>query len=261
MPRKINIRACVTCGRVGSIHARDECSACYQHRRKRGAPRHIDPLTGRVPRVPEERLCITCDRVREVHVRGECYACRSYRRRHGVARPYGAQDGRPIGSAGAARLRVGPLHNQWKGDGVTYAAGYLRARRVVPDLGTCELCSNAPAYDRHHWNRDETDNRLDNLIRLCRSCHQTLHRYAYGVSGRTAMRRAESAGYSRANRLLPVLGDCEHCGRPAQARHHWDRDPRNNALETLVALCRGCHGALHTHGYVSDPAHSGAPPW
>lgn len=248
MPRKTNIRACVTCGRVRSIHARDECSACAHYRREHGAFRPVDPLTGRVPRVPDQRVCVTCGRLREVHVRGECFACRSYRRRHGVARPYGAQDGRPIGSG--SRTLTGPLHPGWKDDGITYGAGYMRARRAIPTLGTCELCGNAPAYDRHHWNRNETDNRLENLVALCRSCHQVVHRYAYGPSGRTSLRRAESAGYSRANRLIAVLGACAHCGAPGEARHHWDRDPCNNAPGNLAVLCLDCHAGLHAHGYV-----------
>ena len=30
--------------------------------------------------------------------------------------------------------------------------------------------------------------------------------------------------------------------------HHWDRQPENNSEDNLVALCTGCHLALHRGG-------------
>lgn len=66
--------------------------------------------------------------------------------------------------------------------------------------------------------------------RLCRSC-----RYA-GTHPETGRRRAQ--------RLLPELGQCEHCDQPAVERHHRDGDPLNNTTSNIEQVCRRCHMKL-----------------
>ena len=55
-----------------------------------------------------------------------------------------------------------------------YNVDYRRARPlcVERDLKTCQHpgCSN-PGEDCHHINNNKNDNRLENLILLCRACH------------------------------------------------------------------------------------------
>ncbi len=50
---------------------------------------------------------------------------------------------------------------------------HWRARKVK-GLGPCENCG-AVKSEVHHVNEDWHDNRLENLRRLCRSCHSLTH--------------------------------------------------------------------------------------
>lgn len=44
----------------------------------------------------------------------------------------------------------------------------------------CVECGATEAIEVHHRNGDRTDHSLDNLIPLCRRCHQKLHRSGLG---------------------------------------------------------------------------------
>lgn len=49
------------------------------------------------------------------------------------------------------------------------------ARRIKPK-DKCELCGSDKNLDIHHKDEDWTNNSIDNLICLCRSCHIKTHR-------------------------------------------------------------------------------------
>ena len=53
------------------------------------------------------------------------------------------------------------------------------------------------------------------------------------------------AGYCRAKRVRPRLGNCERCNEPARHRHHRDENPLNNILSNIEQLCHKCHMAEH----------------
>ena len=57
-----------------------------------------------------------------------------------------------------------------------WMTAHHHARKLVPK-GPCEKCGNPKGMDVHHINEDWRDNRRENLIRLCRSCHLKIHRY------------------------------------------------------------------------------------
>jgi 5-methylcytosine-specific restriction endonuclease McrA len=63
--------------------------------------------------------------------------------------------------------------------GTSRSKKYDRARKIYVDrFGTpsCSHCGVVPS-DVHHLNEDTTDNRLENLISLCRSCHVAYHNH------------------------------------------------------------------------------------
>lgn len=52
---------------------------------------------------------------------------------------------------------------------------------------------------------------------------------------------SKEVGHARARALVPDLGDCEDCGKPAMDRHHIDDNPANNSPGNIAILCRRCH--------------------
>ena len=221
---------------------------------RRGGGRYCCPAHGYTALRKQHRPCGTCGVVAYLFPSGECRLCAQYRKKRGVPRPYGAQDGRALGTAAAARKRVGPAGHSWKRDrsALTRGGAYSYARAVLPTLGACEHCGELARY-RHHWDKNPWNNALGNLAQLCKDCHETLHRYGYGTPLPPQPRPPDAVNraWRRARVLVPALGRCELCeGRPAYDRHHWDRDPLNNRRENLIRVCRSCHWTVHAHGYV-----------
>src|SRR5690349_18150446 len=56
----------------------------------------------------------------------------------------------------------------------TTGTAHWHSRKAIPP-GPCQQCGKPKASDVHHRNKNWRDNRLENLIRLCRSCHQLAH--------------------------------------------------------------------------------------
>lgn len=54
-------------------------------------------------------------------------------------------------------------------------AGWYRARRFNAP-GPCSVCGALNALDAHHLDGDPRNNALENLARICRSCHVKQHR-------------------------------------------------------------------------------------
>lgn len=72
-------------------------------------------------------------------------------------------------------VQSGENHHLWKGNNVTKHRGNMRAQEVYRLPEKCNRCSNTP-IDRHHIDRDTTNNHPDNIEFLCRSCHVKEHR-------------------------------------------------------------------------------------
>ncbi|MBO5968444.1 MAG: HNH endonuclease [Clostridia bacterium] len=59
--------------------------------------------------------------------------------------------------------------------GISWMATHRRARQLLPS-GCCEKCGSNQNVDVHHKDGNPLNNSLDNLQRLCRSCHTKIHR-------------------------------------------------------------------------------------
>ena len=50
-----------------------------------------------------------------------------------------------------------------------------KAQRLLP-MSLCEVCQKKPSKDVHHKDENPLNNSLNNLMRVCRSCHLKIHR-------------------------------------------------------------------------------------
>jgi len=53
----------------------------------------------------------------------------------------------------------------------TPKTAYFVAKDVVRKVDKCQLCNSTKNLMAHHLNLDREDNRLENLIVICRNCH------------------------------------------------------------------------------------------
>lgn len=58
---------------------------------------------------------------------------------------------------------------------VDWSTSHYHARKLVP-AGPCATCGKPEAMDVHHRDLDHLNNSLENLVRICRSCHMRHHR-------------------------------------------------------------------------------------
>lgn len=74
----------------------------------------------------------------------------------------------------------GPLNSNWKG-GVRKTQR-AEARRLKFSVDCCEVCSSRKRLEVHHIDENPANNEIDNLIKLCYTCHQKVHsRFRLGI--------------------------------------------------------------------------------
>lgn len=87
-----------------------------------------------------------------------------------------------------SRLRIGPLHPQWKGEGAGYMAIHNWLRAQKPKSGICTECGKEGKTD---WANISGEYRreLDDYRELCRGCHVAQDRERDPVNGQFPVRR------------------------------------------------------------------------
>ncbi|MDD1458456.1 HNH endonuclease [Dolichospermum sp. ST_sed7] len=70
-----------------------------------------------------------------------------------------------------------------------YKYSGLAGTVVETDKGMCIAygCSSKNDLVVHHWNNNKDDNRIENLVTLCRSCHAKLHNQAKDFANKNVM--------------------------------------------------------------------------
>lgn len=63
--------------------------------------------------------------------------------------------------------------------GTSWMTLHYHARNLKP-RGECEICGSEVNIDVHHIDGNPQNNSLENLMRLCRSCHSKIH-HPYSV--------------------------------------------------------------------------------
>jgi hypothetical protein len=78
-------------------------------------------------------------------------------------------------SSEMCKKRIGKKHPNWKGGCQAY--WNRKARRILKNTpNVCKICGVIKNIEVHHLNRDITDNRTENLLKVCSCCHHFLHR-------------------------------------------------------------------------------------
>lgn len=109
----------------------------------------------------------------------------------------------------------------------TYSTAHWHSRKEIPP-GSCAWCGKPAGSDVHHLSGDWTDNSLENLARICRSCHLKAHKQS-----RTCIicgKPHKGLGYCELHYqrlkktgdpekvLTPTRKRCSVCDEPAHAR-------------------------------------------
>lgn len=76
--------------------------------------------------------------------------------------------------------KTGAKNPMWAGDAVGKSGGYIRAQKMYPAV-ECAKCGSTKRLQRHHVDRDPTNNTPANVEVLCESCHKALHVQPPGV--------------------------------------------------------------------------------
>lgn len=117
------------------------------------------------PHVWSDRACVVC--------RADFRAKPSNPKKHCSALCARVTHSRNAIARNAGRDQAGPNNPHWKGDAGSRWAMHKRANKLKPGHA-CERCGGVGNVV-HHKDENPWNNALDNLERLCRSCHAGHH--------------------------------------------------------------------------------------
>jgi len=131
-----------------------------------------------------------------------------------------------------------------------YSGNALNAMKI--DKFKCIHCSSRNNLVVHHWNKDKKDNRIKNLITLCRSCHAKLHNINRDIGKqskvpfRDGLRLAGQYLFTLRNAITGQITSRQMrfnliptTGRTMLANNLTDTSPDNTMLVSHVALGTG----------------------
>lgn len=79
-----------------------------------------------------------------------------------------------VGRGGNQLGENNPMWSNYKGE--------YSYRNLIKIMNECQMCGSKEHLCRHHINFIRSDNRLENLIIVCRSCHAKLHKLEKNIS-------------------------------------------------------------------------------
>ena len=116
------------------------------------------------------------------------------------------------------------MNGRWNGGNSDYPnhAEFKRARVKVlkKSKGKCEICGE-PAKIVHHIDEDKGNHLLNNLIAVCRTCHEPLHCDTNGDSVRGRQATKYNIYYN-----MTVKEMADKFGVTRQAIYYWIRNPK-----------------------------------
>ena len=79
-----------------------------------------------------------------------------------------------VGSGGNQLGENNPMWSNYKGE--------YSYHNLIKIMNECQMCGSKEHLCRHHINFIRSDNRLENLTIVCRSCHAKLHKLEKNIS-------------------------------------------------------------------------------
>jgi len=123
--------------------------------------------------------------------------------------------------------KKGEKNPRWNG-GVSEYPNHTELKKIRIEVlknskCRCEICGK-PAKLVHHINEDKSDHSIDNLIALCRNCHELLHCDDEGRSYRGRLLKGSPNKYSLIYGM--TINEIAKCfGVTNQAVYYWIRKP------------------------------------
>lgn len=76
--------------------------------------------------------------------------------------------------------KLGSKNPMWKGSAVGRGGGHIRAQKMY-EAKECSKCGSTKGLERHHVDKDPTNNAPSNVEVLCSTCHHAVHAQPIGV--------------------------------------------------------------------------------
>ncbi len=238
---KNKIIKCISCGKERSIkykNPRDLCVKCAANNRKKCLSKDESIFQDGRKRKAKLFICPACKI--EKFVRSDHY------NKTGLCQICSAR------KLMIKKLVGGIEHPSYKNGIALYQKNTYQKYDKI-----CIICNSENNIQVHHKDCNRQNNKIENLIPLCCSCHTRLHhKLKKGISYNDAV------NYIKLHVVIPrkkerlyrrkCIKNLEHkcviCKKNNLKRfvvHHKNNNRNNNSLKNLVIVCYGCHRIIH----------------